>query len=232
MTTQRGFRVGFDIGGTFTDFVLHDEQSGALHTYKTLTTPDDPTRAVIEGLDVLLARVDASYSDLSLAIHGTTLITNALIERKGARTALITTCGHRDVLEMAREMRYDIYDLLLVNPEPLVPRPLRLEVSARMDGQGREVRPIDEAELHELATFLEANPVEAVAICLLHAYRNARHEQQIAAFLRARLPYLALSLSAEVAPEIREYERMSTTVANAYVQPLAQRYLLALETQL
>ncbi|NJM07802.1 methylhydantoinase, partial [Candidatus Gracilibacteria bacterium] len=161
MATHPGFRVGFDIGGTFTDFVLWDMQTDALHTYKTLTTPDDPTRAVIEGLDTLLEQVNANYSDLALAIHGTTLITNALIERKGARTALITTRGHRDVLEMAREMRYDIYDLLLVNPEPLVPRPLRLEVSARMDGQGREVRPVDEAELHELAALLDANPVEA-----------------------------------------------------------------------
>ncbi len=232
MGAHPGFRVGFDIGGTFTDFVLWDTQSGALHTYKTLTTPDDPTRAVLEGIGVLLEQVNARGSDLTLAIHGTTLITNALIERKGARTALITTRGHRDVLEMAREMRYDIYDLLLVNPDPLVPRPLRLELSARIDGQGREVRPVDAAELEELAAALEANPVEAAAICFLHAYRNDAHEQQTAAFLRARFPNLALALSAEVAPEIREYERMSTTVANAYVQPLAQRYVLALQEQL
>jgi N-methylhydantoinase A/oxoprolinase/acetone carboxylase beta subunit len=232
MPANSGFRVGFDIGGTFTDFVLWDTQTGALHTYKTLTTPDDPTRAVLEGIGVLLKQVDAQGSDLELAIHGTTLITNALIERKGARTALITTRGHRDVLEMAREMRYDIYDLLLVNPDPLVPRPLRHELSARIDGQGREVRPVDAAELEELAAALKANPVEAAAICYLHAYRNDAHEQQTAAFLRARFPNLALALSAEVAPEIREYERMSTTVANAYVQPLAERYVLALQSQL
>jgi N-methylhydantoinase A/oxoprolinase/acetone carboxylase beta subunit len=230
--TQPRYRVGFDIGGTFTDFVLCNSQTGELYTYKTLTTPDDPTRAVIEGIEQLLARVGASGAQLDLAIHGTTLITNALIERKGARTALITTRGHRDVLEIAREMRYDIYDLLIVNPDPLVPRPLRLELSERLDGQGREVRPVDTSELAELAATLEVAQVDAVAICFLHAYRNGAHEQQVAAFLRARFPALALALSAEVAPEIREYERMSTTVANAYVQPLAARYLLALQSQL
>ncbi|MCU0494737.1 MAG: hydantoinase/oxoprolinase family protein, partial [Chloroflexaceae bacterium] len=226
------YRLGFDIGGTFTDFVLCDAETGHLETYKTLTTPDDPTRAVLEGVQALLARVGADGSALDLVIHGTTLITNALIERKGAKTALITTGGHGDVLEIAREMRYDIYDLLLVNPEPLVPRPLRFELSERLDGQGRVVRPVDEAQLHQLAERLAQEQVEAVAICLLHAYRNPAHEQQVAAVLRERLPGLAISLSSEVAPEIREYERMSTTVANAYVQPLAGRYLLSLQTQL
>ncbi|MFV9505679.1 MAG: hydantoinase/oxoprolinase family protein [Oscillochloridaceae bacterium umkhey_bin13] len=232
MSAQTRYRFGFDIGGTFTDFVLCDTSSGALYTYKTLTTPDEPGRAVIEGWQALLAQVGAEGSQVELSIHGTTLITNALIERKGARTALVTTAGFADTLDTQREMRYDIYDLHSPPVTPLVPRSMRCEVEERMNAFGEVVTPLNEASLEALAAFIERTDPQAVAIGFLHAYRNGSHEQQVAAFLRERFPNLALALSFEVAPEIREYERLSTTVANAYVQPLAQRYVLALEQQL
>ena len=232
MTAQASFRFGFDIGGTFTDFVLCNMQTGELHTYKTLTTPDDPARAVLEGWSALLGEVHAEGNQVELAIHGTTLITNALIERKGARVALITTAGFGDTLDTQREMRYDIYDLHSPPVRPLVARDLRCEVEERMNTFGEVVTPISDTALDAVAAFIERTEPQAVAICFLHAYRNGAHEQQVAAFLATRFPQLARSLSSEVAPEIREYERMSTTVANAYVQPLASRYLLRLETQL
>ena len=232
MQQAPAYRFGFDIGGTFTDFVLWNNATGEITTYKALTTPDEPARAVIDGLRVMLAQSQIAGSDIDLAIHGTTLITNALIERKGAATALITTQGHRDVLEIAREMRYDIYDLLLVNPEPLVARPQRLELSERIDGRGREVRPVNQDELQALGARLRAMNVQAVAVCLLHAYANPQHENEVGAWLQEHVPELAVALSSEVAPEIREYERMSTTVANAYVQPLAARYIADLEAKL
>ena len=232
MTTQASFRFGFDIGGTFTDFVLCNMQTGDLHTYKTLTTPDDPARAVIEGWNALLSAVNAEGGQVELSIHGTTLITNALIERRGSRVALITTSGFADTLDTQREMRYDIYDLHSPPVGPLVPRSMRCEVEERINAFGEVVTPLSDATLEAMAAFIERTDPQAAAICFLHAYRNGAHEQQVAAFLRARFPALALALSAEVAPEIREYERMSTTVANAYVQPLASRYLLALQSQL
>lgn len=232
MTTQARYRFGFDIGGTFTDFVLWDVEKGALLTYKTLTTPDDPTRAVIEGWHALLNHVGAEGRTVELSIHGTTLITNALIERRGARTALITTAGFADTLDTQREMRYDIYDLHSPPVPPLVPPELRCEVDERLNAFGEVVVPLGDEALAALTTFVEQTDPQALAICLLHAYRNDAHEQGIAAALRGRFPQLALSLSAEVAPEIREYERMSTTVANAYVQPLAERYLLDLDNVL
>jgi len=231
-SNERRYRFGFDIGGTFTDFVLIDDQSGAITSYKTLTTPHDPAAAVMEGVRSLLNTVMAPGQAIDTAIHGTTLITNALIERKGAKTAFITTSGFRDVLEIAKEMRYDIYDLLLVLPKPLVERPLRLEVTERVNGRGEVVVPLDTTQLEALKPILEREGVSAIAVCLLHAYRNPAHEQQIRAWLRAQLPHVSISLSSEVAPEIREYERMSTTVANAYVQPLTERYLTQLEQQL
>lgn len=226
------YRLGFDIGGTFTDFVLIDDHSGQITSYKTLTTPHEPAAAVMEGVRSLLNQVQASGHAIDTAIHGTTLITNALIERKGARTAFITTKGFRDVLEIAKEMRYDIYDLLLVLPQPLVPRPLRLEVDERLNGRGEVVTPLNTADLEALKALLEREKVESVAVCLLHSYSNPVHEQLIRAWLHEQLPQLSVALSCEVAPEIREYERMSTTVANAYVQPLTERYLAQLEQQL
>lgn len=229
---RRTFRLGFDIGGTFTDFVLIDEASGTLASHKVLTTPDDPAAAVMEGMRELLERHDIPGSAISTAIHGTTLITNALIERKGARTAFVTTRGFRDVLEIGREMRYDIYDLLLVLPRPLVERPLRLEVDERLNGRGEVVVPLDHASLEQLRPALERGAVEAIGVCLLHAYTNGEHERDVRSWLEQHFPRIAVSISSEVAPEIREYERMSTTVANAYVQPLTERYLARLGSQL
>jgi N-methylhydantoinase A/oxoprolinase/acetone carboxylase beta subunit len=175
--------------------------------------------------------VEAASFSVETAIHGTTLITNALIERKGARTALICTRGFRDILEMRREMRYDIYDLQIVLPEPLVPRPLRLEVDERLDWRGAVITPLDTAGLEELRPALQ-DGVQAVAVCLLHAFANPDHERRVGEWLRQNFPEAAVSLSSEVSPEIREYERMSTTVCNAYVQPLTQRYLARLTTDL
>jgi N-methylhydantoinase A len=226
------YRFGFDIGGTFTDFVLINSESGEIHTYKTLTTPHEPSKAVMEGWQALLGRVNAIGEDVDTAIHGTTLITNALIERKGSKTALITTKGFRDILEMAKEMRYDIYDLLMVLPEPLVSRPLRLEVNERLTAKGDVLTPLDVNDLKNLAPQLEASGVEAVAVCYLHAFTNPVHEEATGAWFKENLSNLSVSLSSEVAPEIREYERMSTTVCNAYVQPLTERYLEQLQRDL
>ena len=230
--SPRGYRLGFDIGGTFTDFVLIDQASGAMESHKVLTTPADPAAAVMDGVRHLLARRGINGSDIETAIHGTTLITNALIERKGARTALITTRGFRDVLEIGREMRYDIYDLLLVLPRPLCERPLRFEVEERLNGRGEVVTPLKIEDLERIRPALEAAGIEAIGVCLLHAYTNPQHEHQIRDWLNTHLPHIAVSLSSEVAPEIREYERMSTTVANAYVQPLTERYLQQLDHEL
>ena len=230
MNDRRSLRFGFDIGGTFTDFVLIDEQSGAIRTHKTLTTPHDPALAVLQGWRELVSAAEAPH--VESAIHGTTLFTNALIERKGARTAFLTTRGFRDILEMGKEMRYDIYDLLLVLPEPLVPRRLRLEVEERLNGRGEVVTPLRMPEVEQVAEVLAEADVEAVAICFLHAFTNPEHEQAAGVRLAERLPGLRISMSHEVAPEIREYERMSTTVCNAYVQPLAETYLGQMEVRL
>lgn len=222
------YRFGFDIGGTFTDFVLVNETTGDIHSYKTLTTPHAPAKAVLEGWHALTQDIDTAK--VASAIHGTTLITNALIERKGAKTALLTTKGFRDVLEIGKEMRYDIYDLLLTLPEPLVPRPWRFEASERLNAQGEVVTPLDREALEPIRQQLQDAGVEALAVCFLHAFTNPAHEQAAAqAFVDAGL---SVSLSHQVAPEIREFERMSTTVCNAYVQPLTERYLNTLQDKL
>ena len=230
MGENRTLRFGFDIGGTFTDFVLIDSESGAITTHKTLTTPHDPAIAVLQGWQELVPLELAPR--VESAIHGTTLFTNALIERKGARTAFLTTKGFRDVLEMGKEMRYDIYDLLLILPEPLVIRSLRYEVEERLNGRGEIVTPLNISELDAIVNSLAAEDVEAVAVCFLHAFTNPEHEQMAGEILAKRLPQIQISLSHEVAPEIREYERMSTTVCNAYVQPLADTYLRQLKVRL
>jgi N-methylhydantoinase A/oxoprolinase/acetone carboxylase beta subunit len=230
------YRFGFDIGGTFTDFVLIDAASGHVESYKTLTTPDAPSRAVLEGWTALLERTGASGSEVATAIHGTTLITNALIERKGATTALVTTRGFADVLDTQREMRYDIYDLHGGPVEHLVPRFLRFEADGRLDTFGEEVEPVDPTSLQPMLELLDEAGVRedigSVAICFLNAFTNPAHEQAVRAWLEERMPHATFSLSSEVAPEIREYERMSTTVCNAYVQPLTERYLRRLQQDL
>ncbi len=186
----------------------------------------------MDGVRYLLEHAGVPGHAIDTAIHGTTLITNSLVERKGAKTALITTKGFRDILEMGKEMRYDIYDLRLTLPQPLVARPLRLEVHERVNAHGEVVTPIVRAELEELTRLLRHEQVESIAVCLLHSYRNPAHEQIIRAWLHENFPRVSVSLSSEVAPEIREFERMSTTVANAFVQPLTERYLTQLEDKL
>jgi N-methylhydantoinase A/oxoprolinase/acetone carboxylase beta subunit len=226
------YRFGFDIGGTFTDFVLVEVRTGRIETYKTLTTPANPSQAVREGWRVLLERAGATGAAVDNAIHATTLITNALIERKGARTALITTEGFKDTLDTQREMRYDIYDLHSPPVPPLIPRQWRFEVRERVNAFGEVVEPFDEASLARAIEGLEAAGVEAVAVCFLHSYKNPDHERRTGNRLARALPGMSISLSSDVAPEIREYERMSTAVANAYVQPMASRYIAQMEQDL
>ncbi len=219
------YRIGLDIGGTFTDLVLHDDATGEIRLHKVLTTPQDPSEGALRGLRELCGAAGIGLSDVGLLIHGTTLVTNALIERTGARTGLLTTRGFRDILEMGKEQRYDIYDLFLKFPEPLVPRPWRLEIDERVDRDGRVLVPVDLDQVRAAVLRLTQQGVEAIAVSFLHAYVNPEHERAVGALLQEEFPRLAVSLSSEVAPQIREYERTCTTVCNAYVQPLVDRYV-------
>ena len=225
------WRLGCDIGGTFTDFVLLDETSGAFSVEKVLTTPADPSEAVDDGVGRLLARHPGFVAATEHVIHGTTLVSNAVIERKGARTAVIATRGFGDILEMRREIRYDIYDIGAVYPRPLVERNARREVTERVGSDGGVLTPLDEADAARVLAALAAEGVESVAVCLLHAYANPAHERAIER-LAAAHPALAVSLSSEVLPEIKEFERTATTAVNAYVKPLVARYLERLEERL
>lgn len=230
---KRGpFRIGFDIGGTFTDFILHNGATNTIRLHKILTTPHDPSVAALQGLDEITAAGGIRLADVVEIVHGTTLVTNAVIERKGAKLGLVTTKGFRDVLEMGFEQRYDIYDLFLDFPEPLVPRDLRLEVAGRIDRDGNEITPLDEDGLRMVLRQLVAAGCKAIAIAFINAYRNPAHELRAGAIARAEFPDLAVSLSSQVVPEIGEYSRTVTTCANAYVQPLVDRYLNRLEDEL
>jgi N-methylhydantoinase A len=222
-------RLGVDIGGTFTDLVLVDEASGALHVGKVLTTPKDPAHAVEEGIQRLGAEAGLTAAAIRAVVHGTTLATNALIERKGARTALLTTRGFRDALEIRREGRYDMYDLFIDPPPPLVPRHLRREVNERLLADGSVREPLDEDHARGVIRGLVEAGAEAIAVCLLHAYLNPVHERRLAALCAEMAPGVPVSCSSEIVPEIREYERASTTAANVYVIPLMARYLEDLE---
>ncbi|MGW4519715.1 hydantoinase/oxoprolinase family protein [Amycolatopsis sp. NPDC004378] len=221
-------RIGVDIGGTFTDLCAVDD-TGIVAVGKVLTTHDEPARAVEEGLAALLA--EAGH-DVGQVVHGTTLVTNALIERKGSRTALLATAGFRDVLEMRREHRYELYDLNLELPAPLVPRHLRFDVPERILADGSVHIGLDEAYVARLGRELAARGIEAVAVCFLHSFTNPAHERRVAGILAEVAPSLRVALSSEVVPEIREFERASTTVANVYVQDLTERYLRDLEHRL
>ena len=223
-------RLAVDIGGTFTDLAL--EHAGKLTTLKVLTTSSAPEQGVMTGVRSILQTAGISAADIAIIIHGTTLATNSIIERKGARTALITTEGFRDVIAMGNESRYDQYDLNITLPEPLVPRHLRLPVSERLDNTGKILRPLDEAAVQALIPLLRREAIESIAVGLLHAFVNPVHEQRIAAILARELPDIQVSLSSDVSPEMREWERFSTTVANAYVQPMMARYLRRLEADL
>jgi N-methylhydantoinase A len=225
-----GGRLGVDIGGTFTDVAL--ERGDKRWSAKILTTPDAPERAVIKVIHRVLGEAGLCPADLSIIIHGTTLATNALIERKGAKTALLTTEGFRDTIEIRHENRFEQYDVNIDLPPPLVPRRLRFPVRERVDAQGRVLVPLDEARVAALAERLAAQGVEAAAIGFLHSFTNPAHERRAGAILARRLPGVPVTLSSDVSPEMREYERFSTACANAYVQPLIGRYLGNLETLL
>ena len=225
-------RIGVDIGGTFTDLVWVDEATGAVRVGKLLTTPKDPSQAVEEGVVTLLHEAGAGAASVRALIHGTTLATNALIERKGARVGLLATAGFRDAVEIGREGRYDMYDLFIDPPVPLVPRQLRVEVAERVLADGAVLRSLDPVQARAAIADLGALGVEAIAICLLHAYRNPVHERALAALCAEILPGIPVSCSSDVVPEIREYERTSTTTANVYVMPLMARYLDDLERKL
>jgi len=216
-------RLAADIGGTFTDVVL--DAGGTRRTRKVLTTPAAPEEGVLAGIGLVLEDAGLRFSDIDVFVHGTTLATNAIIERRGACTALIATEGFRDILEIGTESRYDQYDLTLEKPVPLVPRALRFTVPERMDAGGRVRLPLDEAAIAALAPRLRDAGVESVAVAFLHAYRNPEHERRAGEILRAAMPGLSVTLAHEVCPEVREYERTSTAVANAYVQPLMEGYL-------
>ncbi len=223
------YRIGVDIGGTFTDFALIDDATGAMSIHKQLTTPRDPSRAVLEGIDALLQARGVPMSSVTSVIHGSTLVTNALIERRGARIAMLVTKGFGDVLDVARETRYDLYDLRIRIPEPLVSRDMRAEVDERIDWRGNVEQAPDLDAIAQIADRWAADGVQAVAVCLLHSFTNPAHEQAIAAMLRRRHPSLYVSTSADVFPFMREYERWTTTTMNAYVQPVVDRYLGGIE---
>ncbi len=227
-------RVAVDIGGTFTDVAVEIETDAGRDfvTSKTTTTPSDPVVGALDGVRLALQQAEIEPAQVTTFIHGTTLATNALIERKGATVAVITTEGFRDILEIAYERRYNQYDLFLDKPDMLVPRERCFTVQERLNAAGEVLIPFDEASAEPLLAELDAAEVHSVAICLLHAYANPSHEQQLAQWLQQKRPHLSISLSSEVSPEAREYDRLCTTVANAYIRPLMQAYMGQLATAL
>ncbi len=225
-------RIGADIGGTFTDLILIDDSGKTFQVGKVLTTPDQPDDAVLVGIGQVLAEAGVDPGSVSHVVHGTTLLTNALIERKGARTALITTAGFRDAIEIAREHRYDMYDLYLRRPEPLAPRFLRFEIEERLLADGTVRKPLNDGDVRSIITSLKHEEVEAVAVSLIHAYVNNTHERRVAEILSRELPGVAVTISSDLVPEIREYERTSTTLVNVYVKNIAQKYLRRLQHRL
>ncbi len=225
-------RLGCDIGGTFTDFVLLDDESGKIYVHKCLTTPGDPANAIEEGIVALTAQVPGFMQGLDEVIHGTTLVINAIIERKGACTGLITTEGFRDVLELGREIRYAPYDIMAQFPEPLVPRRRRLEVRERVRADGKVLTELDREGAIETVRALREQSVESIAVCLLNSFENPSHELALKEIIAQEFPEVSISISYEVLPQIREYERTSTTVTNAYVKPLTATYLRQLSGRL
>lgn len=223
---KKSVRIGVDVGGTFTDLVLYDATQKKTCYGKLLTTPDDPSEAILNGISRILQESGYQPSDVHSVVHGTTLVTNTIIERTGAKVGLITTKGFRDSIEIGKETRYDLYDLFLEMPEPLVPRHRRIEVSERISAEGEILLPLNLADVKRAATRLVENEgVDAIAISFMNAYCRDSHEQTAADVVKALFPHIPVSISSEVAPEIREYERGVTACANAYVQPLMSRYL-------
>jgi N-methylhydantoinase A len=224
-------KLAFDTGGTFTDLALLDD-SGVVHPHKVLSTPDDPSRAVLQGIDELLALRDCRGRDVSAVFGATTVVTNAVLERRGAVTALVTTDGFQDILRIRTESRYDLYDLKLQFSEPLVSRQNCFGAVERMTVNGDVLLPLDEAGIVAIAAELKRRGIQSVAVCLLHGYRYTDHEERIGAVLREHLPGVSISLSSVVCPEIREYDRASTTAVNAYTRPLMSGHVAQLEGEL
>jgi len=224
-------RVAVDIGGTFTDGVAVSSE-GRIWVGKTPTTPDDPGEAVSTVILDLLRQAGSEASGLAEVVHGTTLITNTLIERKGSRTALVTTSGHADVLDIGREWRYDVYDLDIVLPRPLIAPGDRVSVEERLSARGEVLQPLGQAEIEKALARLRSLGVQSIAVSLLHAYVNDAHERAMGQRLADALPGVAVSLSSDVAREIKEFERTSTTAANAYVKPIVAAYLQELEARI
>ena len=226
------YRLGCDIGGTFTDFVLLNDRTGELTINKCLTTPGDPSDAVEYGIRQLDERVPGFVKCLDEVIHGTTLVINSIIERKGARTGLMTTLGFRDVLELGREIRYAPYDVFAEFPKPLIPRSLRFELDERVRSDGTVLKPLDPGEARKVVRQMLEMGVESIAVCLLNSFENPSHEQMVKDIVLEEAPDISVCISYEVLPQIREYERTSTTVTNAYVKPLTGKYLYKLAKRL
>ncbi len=226
------FRLGCDIGGTFTDFVLINDRTGEIKTGKCLTTPQDPSDAVEEGINTLEGAAPGFVGKLDEVIHGTTLVINSIIERKGARTGLITTRGFRDVLEIGREIRYAPYDVFAEFPKPLIPRRYRIEVDERVRSDGTIIKALDPEEARQAVRRLLDLGMESIAVCLLNSFENPSHELMLLEIIGKEAPDLSVSISYHVLPQIKEYERTSTTVTNAYVKPLTGRYLSKLAGRL
>jgi N-methylhydantoinase A len=219
------YRLGCDIGGTFTDFVLVNNTTGEFYTNKCLTTPSDPSDAIEQGIRELDEKLPGFLDQVEEIIHGTTLVINAIIERKGARTALITTKGFRDVLELGREKRYDAYDIFSEYPEPIVPRPDRVEIDERIMADGRVLKAVDEKEARAVLQKLKTDGIQSIAVCFINSYENPANERKMKEIIERDAPDLFLSTSIEVLPEIKEYERSCTTAVNAYVKPITYWYL-------
>ncbi len=229
MVKTKHYLLGCDIGGTFTDFALIDLQSGRVRVYKCLSTPDDPAKAVFEGIKKFINEDKDCLGQTLELIHGTTLVINAIIERKGAKTALVTTRGFKDIIEIARELRYEVYNFQIEYPVPLVPRHLRFEVGERMAYDGKVIERMEEGEVLSLIEELKRNGIESIAICFLHSYKNPEHEKRVAAILKDRWPEVSVSISSEVLPQIEEYERTNTTIVNAYIKRVMEDYLMRIE---
>ena len=221
------FTIGVDIGGTFTDIVAVNQKNGIQFNEKVLTTPKDPSKAVLTGVKSIIEKNTIDPKNCRI-IHGTTLVANALIERKGVKTALLTTKGFRDVLEIGREWRYDLFSLDLEMPSPIVPRQLRFEIEERINFKGEVIQSLDEIGLLKVVKKIAKSGVETLAIVFMHSFKNSSHEKLAKKIIQAHAPNLNICLSCIVSPEIGEYERTSTTVANAYVQPIFKNYVTSL----
>ena len=219
------YRLGVDVGGTFTDLSIYDDITGALNIYKTPSTPENQSKAVKQGVLNLITNLKIDPESIEFFIHGTTVATNTLLERDGAKTALIVTRGFRDVLEIGRQERPDLYNWKIKRASPIVPRNLRFEITERMSYQGEVLSPINLGELNEISSLIQKNQIESLSVCLLHSYANPMHEEIIGDYFKKHFPHLTIALSNKILAEFKEYERMSTTTINSYVAPRMERYL-------